>query len=269
MAGFDLSVHSGTSGIFQARESFTGAELAMLTAEIDLCRYLGAGQLVFHLRDGFLSGADKRKLKDVFSRATEAGVTPLYESNSALTAEYAYDVLDSFPQVGYVLDLGHLNNGRGRGVLGCSVDDFIGQVRDRVVYVHANNNSGFRDEHHGLENGSLDWRRVLDRLDLSRIVKIIIEVRGVEMVDRTAAELTAYLESRRPASKTVRLRLIRPFRRARLVVASLSRCTIQPSWDGGGIALSWKVAHSRAIWSTWPGLGYDNCYGAIITMMVH
>lgn len=201
MAGFDLSVHSGTSGIFQARESFTGAELAMLTAEIDLCRYLGAGQLVFHLRDGFLSGADKRKLKDVFSRAAEAGVTPLYESNSALTAEYAYDVLDSLPQVGYVLDLGHLNNGRGRGVLGCSVDDFIGQVRDRVVYVHANNNSGFRDEHHGLENGSLDWRRVFDRLDLSRIVKIIIEVRGVEMVDRTAAELTAYLESRRLPQK--------------------------------------------------------------------
>lgn len=35
----------------------------------------------------------------------------LYESNSALFADYAYDVLESFPELGYVLDLERLNAG--------------------------------------------------------------------------------------------------------------------------------------------------------------
>ena len=126
---------------------------------------------------------------------------PLYESNSAAVADYAFDILDSLPQVGYVLDLGHLNNGQGRGVLGCPMDDFLRQVRDRVVYVHASNNSGLRDEHNGLEEGSLDWRHVLDMLDLSKILKIIVEVRRVEMIERTTAELMSYLEGHRLAQR--------------------------------------------------------------------
>ena len=197
LQGLDLSVHSGTSGVFQERDPFTRADLAVLAAEIDVCRFLGAGQLVFHLRDGFLSADHKRRLGEVVSRAFDCGVEMLYESNSTLVADQALDTLGRFPGLGYVLDLGHLNNGHCKGRLGCHLDDFVRQVRNRVVYVHASNNHGFRDEHNGLENGTLDWRRVLGLLDLTRIMKIIIEVRDTDKIAGTAAELVRYLDENR------------------------------------------------------------------------
>ena len=204
LEGFDLSLHSGTAGVFQPFESFTKANLATLVAEIDECRYLGARQFVFHLNDGFLSPENKKRLKEVIAYAADSGVDMLYESNSTLVAEYAYDVLDSFPELGYVLDLGHLNNGRGSGKLGCEMDEFVSQVKDRVIYVHASNNSGRRDEHDGLENGTLDWRHVLDMLDLSRIVKIIVEVRYGDMAQESKAALIRYLEKDFAARNTIR-----------------------------------------------------------------
>lgn len=193
MKGLDLSLHSGTAGIFQPLESFTRANLAVLIAEVDVCRFLGARQFVFHLNDGILSPENKKSLKQIISYASDLGVEMIYESNSVLVAHYAYDLLESFPELGYVLDLGHLNNGYGRGKLGCEIDEFVRWVKDRVVYVHASNNSGKRDEHSGLEEGTLDWRRVLDMLDFSRILKIIIEVRCLKMVEDTRKELMRYL----------------------------------------------------------------------------
>ncbi|EFK05492.1 AP endonuclease, family 2 [delta proteobacterium NaphS2] len=193
LEGFDISLHSGTAGIFQQTESFTSANLATLTAEVDVCRFLGSRQLVFHLNDGFMSIEEKKHLKQVISYAVDSGVEMLFESNSTLVARYAYDVLESFPELGYVLDLGHLNNGYGNNRLGCEIDTFVDTVRDRVVYVHASNNSGRRDEHEGLEHGTLDWRRILTMLDLSRIQKIILEVRSVEMVDTSRTKLMQFL----------------------------------------------------------------------------
>lgn len=194
MEGFDLSIHSGTAGIFQPYPSFTKANLAVLTAELDVCRFLEARQLVFHLNDGILCREDKRRLREVFQYAADLGVDMLYESNSILVADYAYDILESFPQLGYVLDLGHLNNGCGRGELGCEIDVFLREVRNRVVYVHASNNSGQHDEHIGLEEGTLDWRHALDMLDFSIIMKIILEVRSLEMVETSRTALMHYLK---------------------------------------------------------------------------
>lgn len=199
--GFDLSLHSGTAGVFQPYENFTRANLATLTAEIDICHFLGAGQLVFHMTDGFLSAENKKRFRDVLSHAEEMGVEMLYESNSTLVGDYAYDILDSFPKLGYVLDLGHLNNGHGNGWLGCSIDEFISRVASRVVYVHASNNSGRRDEHLDLDSGTLDWRGVLDKLNLSKIRKIIVEVRNLDLVEDSRLSLLTYLAEDMTAPK--------------------------------------------------------------------
>ncbi len=199
--GYDLSLHSGASGIFQTTESFTQANLAVLTAEIDVCSILGAEEFVFHLNDGILSPENKKRLGEVIAYAGERGVQVLYESNSVLVTEDAFDILETFPEIGYVLDLGHLNNGYGCGKLGCEISDFIGKIKDRVVYVHASNNSGLHDEHKGLEDGTLDWRGVLDLLDMSRIGKIILEVRDVSMVEPSRRALSDYLQARHRTSR--------------------------------------------------------------------
>jgi sugar phosphate isomerase/epimerase len=170
-------------------------------AEVEVCSFLGARQFVFHLSDGFVSPDNKKRLKEVVLYAADLGVDMFYESNSILVADHAYDILDAFPELGYVLDLGHLNNGFGCGKLGCGIDEFVSQVRSRVAYVHASNNSGQHDDHRGLENGTLDWRHVLDLLDLSQIMKIIIEVRSLDMVEETTAALMHYLEGALLAKK--------------------------------------------------------------------
>jgi hypothetical protein len=52
------------------------------------------------------------------------------------------------------------------------------------------------DEHKGLNDGSLDWRRVLGMLDMRRIKKIIIEVCSIEYLKDTQDELRDYLAGR-------------------------------------------------------------------------
>lgn len=192
LEGFNLSIHSGTAGIFDDNNSFTRANISILYAELEICKVLGAKQLVFHLNDGLLPNIYKQKLKNVLSYSSEYGIEMLFESNSNLVADYAYDILESFPDLGYVLDLGHLNNGNGNGKLGCTIENFVNNVKHRVVYVHASNNNGFRDEHNGLENGSLDWRSVMCMLDIKKIKKVIIEVSHSNMVESTANLLMGY-----------------------------------------------------------------------------
>lgn len=193
LQGISLSLHSATTGIFQELESFTRAELAVLRAEIDLALMLGAHEVIFHLNGRALRDQrDIEKLMEIIDYARERNVALIYESDTVLVGERANRVLDALADVGYALDLGHLNNGFQRNLLGCSIEDFISRVRDRVVYIHANNNCGTVDEHKGLNDGSLDWRGVLDLLDMSRIKKIIIEVRSLEYFESTLDELMAF-----------------------------------------------------------------------------
>ena len=193
--GLQISLHSATTGIFQELESFSSAELAVLRAEVDVARILGADELIFHINAGRLNAGKRRKLRPVIDYAHASGILPIYESDAGLNAGQVLKVLDMFPDLGYALDLGHLNNGWGRNLLGCRIDTFIEKIKHRVVYVHANNNDGIRDQHHGLEQGCLDWRSVLDRLDPSQIRKIIIEVCSTVHLEDSQRVLRSYLEN--------------------------------------------------------------------------
>ncbi|MGD9159423.1 MAG: sugar phosphate isomerase/epimerase [Desulfobacteraceae bacterium] len=194
--GYNLSIHSGTRGVFHSNASFTNAELAILTAELDMCSILGIEQFVFHLNCEKLTIENKKRLKDVINYAADLNIMMMYESDSHFIARDTYDVLESFNDLGYVLDIGHLNNSSGKRLLGCDMDDFIRNVKSRVVYIHASNNSGTRDDHFGLDNGTLDWEHVLDLLDLSKVYKIIIEVRNIDMVKKSFRDLEPYIMNR-------------------------------------------------------------------------
>ncbi len=194
--GYDLSIHSGTKGIFHSNRNFTNADMAVLRAELDICEIIGARELVFHLNNKLLIDENVNKLRDAIDYAKSINVRMLYESDSHLVAHDAYQSLEKFPDIGYAFDLGHFNNGRGKGILGCDVDEFVKNVRNHVEYVHASNNCGTMDEHNSLEDGTLDWRHVLDMLDLSRVVKIIIKVKHMDMVESSYRDLEQYMMSR-------------------------------------------------------------------------
>ena len=196
LGGMDISLHSATTGIFQELESFSQAELATLQAEVDVCRILGAGELVFHLNANRLDTRQSRRLRPVIEYAHDNGILPIYESNAGMNAKQVFKVLELFPNIGFALDLGHLNNGLGRHLLGSTAEAFIESIKHRTVYIHANNNDGIRDQHLGLDNGSLDWRAVLDRLEINRIRKIIIEVCSADYLDTSRRALSRYFEER-------------------------------------------------------------------------
>jgi sugar phosphate isomerase/epimerase len=196
LQGIHVSLHSATTGVFQELESFTQAELAILRAEVDVACFLGAHEVVFHLSDRALDGCRKQRLAQVIDYAKAREIDLIYESDVELQADRTCNVLETFADLGYALDLGHLNNGYHRNLLGCGIEEFISRVRDRTVYIHANNNCGTMDEHKGLSDGSLDWRGVLGLLDMGRIRKIIIEVRSIEYLKDTQKELRDYLADR-------------------------------------------------------------------------
>ena len=196
LQGLQISLHSATTGIFQALETFSNAEMAVLRAEVDIARVLGAGELIFHINTGRLDADNIKRLRPIFATALQSGVLPIYESDAGFNAKQALKVLDIFPEIGYALDLGHLNNGCGRNLLGCSIDTFIEATKHRIVYIHANNNDGIRDQHLGLEQGSLNWRAVLGQIDLSQVRKIIIEVSSADYIHDSQRALRHYLAKR-------------------------------------------------------------------------
>ncbi|MFZ1986674.1 MAG: TIM barrel protein [Desulfatitalea sp.] len=196
LQGLHISLHSATTGIFQELESFSCAEMAVLQAEVDVARILGADELIFHINAGRLDVGKRLKLRPIIDYAHTCGILPIYESDAGMNAGQVLKVLDMFPDIGYALDLGHLNNGWGRNLLGCRIDTFIEKIKHRVVYVHANNNDGIKDQHYGLEQGCLDWRSVLDQLDIRQIRKIIIEVCSAEHIADSRRALLNYLDKR-------------------------------------------------------------------------
>jgi|TARA_Y100000310_G_C20482180_1_gene715209 sugar phosphate isomerase/epimerase len=201
LEGKDLSMHTQTSRIFSCNNykihSFNEAELDVLKAEIIVSKILGIKEFIFHLKQEKLTKQEKEKLQKIFDFAEKNKVEMIYESNQKFYSETCLDVLDSFPKLKYNLDLGHLNTAIGNKTLRMDLSEFIDNIKSRVVYVHAHNNNGIDDEHKSLEKGTLDWKFVLDKLDLSKIRKIIMEVRTTEDILNTKNLLEDYLKDKK------------------------------------------------------------------------
>ena len=197
--GKDLSMHSQTSRVFSSESEygipdFVEAELHALRSEVILCKVLGAKELIFHLRDGKLTKSEIDSLRSVFNFAEENGVEMIYESNWGFVAEEAFTVLKEFPELNYNLDLGHLNMSIAQNTLGMSVEDFISRINDKVVYVHAHNNDGVLDQHRGIEDGTLDWKKIFGLLDFNHVRKVMAEVWDAKALLETKNLLEEYFD---------------------------------------------------------------------------
>jgi sugar phosphate isomerase/epimerase len=59
--------------------------------------------------------------------------------------------------VGFTFDVGHANTVE-------LIDEFLGQLGDRISHVHIHDNMGKKDEHLPLGEGNIDWKHVMERL---------------------------------------------------------------------------------------------------------
>ena len=199
LKGKKLSMHTQTSRIFSCKDfkvpEFNEAELNIVKAEVILCKILGVKELILHLKQEKLTKKEKEIFRSLLKFAKKNSVEIIYESNGNFFADTCLDVLKSFPELDYNLDLGHLNTAIENKTLGMDLERFIEQVKDKIVYIHAHNNYG-EDDHNALDHGSLNWKRVLDLIDLNRVRKIIIECHRAISIKRSKKMLEKYLEKK-------------------------------------------------------------------------
>jgi len=200
LRGKNLSMHTQTTRIFGSKKfkikDFEESELMVLKSEIILCKILGCKEFIFHLKPEKLTKKEEKSLKELLNFAKKNKVEMLYE-NSGHKYKNFLDILKKFPRLKCVLDLGHLNFAIGHKEIGIPLEKFINKIKDRIIYIHAHNNNGIIDEHKAINDGTLDWKYVLDMLNISRIRKIIIGCKTPRDIKKTKKALEKYLEQRK------------------------------------------------------------------------
>ena len=193
---YDLSLHSGTVKIFTSNEQFTKTELERLKSEIIICEFFGIKELIFHLKNEKLTTKEEKEFEKIVEFSKKKNVDMIFESNGILVAKIVFDILKRFPDIYYNLDLGHLNLGVKKNMLGCDIKEFLQKIMNRVVYIHVHNNNGEKDQHKALRDGTLDWKRILDILDLSKIRKIITETKTIQDIEKDLEDIKNYLSQK-------------------------------------------------------------------------
>ncbi len=196
LKGYDVSLHSATKSIFTGVDQFTITELHTLKSEIILCEMLDIKELIFHLKGEKLTESEEQQLREIINFAKQHNVQMIYECNSVAHAEVMLDILNRFPDIGFNLDIGHINKSAYHKKLGCEIGEFVKKVKDRIIYLHAHNNFGEHDNHNALSDGTLNWKHIFDQLDFSKIRKIIIETTKKENIAKSQQDLDLYFNSR-------------------------------------------------------------------------
>jgi sugar phosphate isomerase/epimerase len=194
--GKDLSLHTQTKRVFSDKnKTLRELEIETLRAEILACSYLKARELIVHLKQEKLTKKEIQAFKEILSFAKKNEVEVLYEPNGNFIAKNFLYNLNQFPGLKINLDICHLGMAVKNKTLKMDLVDFLETIRARVVYIHASGYNG-REEHWGLDKSVVDWKVVLDNLDLRKIRKIIIELHHFEEFKKTKEDLESYLDGR-------------------------------------------------------------------------
>jgi|APSaa5957512622_1039677.scaffolds.fasta_scaffold00262_6 sugar phosphate isomerase/epimerase len=194
LKGKNLSMHSLTKRVFTEKDKdLRKMEINILKSEIIACKFLGCKELIVHLKQEKLNKNEVEIFKELLSFSKKYKVEILYEPNGKFNGNFFIYNLKQFKNLKVNLDLGHLNTAVVNKTLKISSDEFLKSVKDKIVYIHAHNNNG-KDQHIGLNEGSLDWKGVLDKINLKKVRKIIIELHDFSYYKSTKKALTEYLK---------------------------------------------------------------------------
>ena len=193
LKGKDLSMHTQTKRVFTGKDKgLRELELLVLRSEILACEYLGCKELIIHLTQEKLKKTEIKQFKEVLGLGRKHNVEVLYEPNGKLIGKNFLYNLSQFKGLKVNLDIGHLNTAIVNKTLGMPVEEFLKKIRNKVVYLHLHNNGG-EDNHQGLDEGNLDWRSILDQLDMKKVGKIISEVHDYQKMAGEVKLVEGYL----------------------------------------------------------------------------
>lgn len=83
--------------------------------------------------------------------------------------------------IGLTLDTGHAN-------INAQLNNFLTEIPDKIVHIHAHDNLGKTDEHLGVGYGSIDWQNVAKLLKKAGFSKVVT-VEAVEHVEESIQRL--------------------------------------------------------------------------------
>lgn len=193
--GKDLSLHSQLSRIFSCNErgfpEFAESELNILKSEIQISKILGIKQINFHMKETKFTQEEINLFTKIINFANEEGIEMIYE-NHVCSEKVIFEVLNTFPKINFCLDLGHLNVAIHKGLFQMGLKEFLENVKNRLVHIHAHNNFGEKDEHNSINQGNLNWKFILNNLKNSNLRKIILENRTKKEVDESKRVINKY-----------------------------------------------------------------------------
>ncbi len=186
--GKDLSLHSQLSRIFSCADrgfpEFAKAEMNILKSEIIISKILGIRQIIFHMKETPFTEKEIKEFNKIIKFAEKNKIELLYE-NHVCSDDIILNVLNTFPKVKFCLDIGHLNVAIHNGKFKMNLDKFLEKVKPKLVNIHAHNNQGERDEHNSIEDGTFDWKNILNKLKNTNLNRIVIESRKKEDILKT------------------------------------------------------------------------------------
>jgi sugar phosphate isomerase/epimerase len=146
---------------------------ARITTAIDTASELHAATLVFHANfiasmrnDGYRNDFLRNQIDfwpALAERAAASGVTIVLENMWEFTPHIICDVLEAInlPSLRACLDVGHA---RLFSDAQHAISEWIRVLAPWLTHVHMNNNPGTIDEHHALDDGVIDYTKVMPLL---------------------------------------------------------------------------------------------------------
>jgi len=175
--GENLSMHSGLSRIFSCIKkgypNFSNSEMDILKYEIMISKIIGIKKIIFHMTHDELKNEEIKKFKEMMAFAKKEGVELIYE-NHVCSARAILYLKEKFPELKMCLDFGHLNLAISKNIFEMDLEDFLEEIKEKIIHVHIHNNDGKKDLHQEINNGTFDWKKVL--VKLPNLEKVIVEV---------------------------------------------------------------------------------------------
>jgi len=189
LSGYDISFHSRAKNLFHPNKLVADAERALIKVDLWLAEIAKVREVVFHISKK-AENVDFEFLKKV---ASNFNGELLIENNSRgrySSEEEIVNVLETVPDLGFCLDVGHLLIAERRGLISDKFD-FVDALKNKVSYVHIHGNRGKVDTHSVFElnDENIEILKILRKIKPD---KIIIETRTTKELFETLKRIKGF-----------------------------------------------------------------------------